>query len=116
MNFIFERDTIIFLKVVLIRILKVVLIFSVMILYFSWCGLLQSSQLPKLTQGEMEGDDKKDVSYESSQAARVAQSLQAHDYVSFSLHILPTQSGLIRKDVIQGGWLLEPLFPLIYEV
>ena len=108
----FERDTITFLNRVLIRILKLVLIFIAMILYFFCCGWLQSSQQPKLTQGETEGDDKKDVSYESSQRARVAQSLQAHDYVRFSLHIIPTQSGLIRKDVIQEGWLIKPLFPL----
>lgn len=47
----------------------------------------QSSQQSKVTQGEGDDDNKKDVSYdqshESSQQARVAQSLQAHDYVSF---------------------------------
>lgn len=53
-------------------------------MYFS--GVTQSSQQSKLT----DGDDKKDVSHsqslKSSQEARVAQSLQAHDYVSVSLH------------------------------
>ncbi|XP_028461384.1 ELM2 and SANT domain-containing protein 1 [Perca flavescens] len=41
---------------------------------------IKSSQQTKMTQGEMDGDENKDVSYESSQRARVAQSLQAHDY------------------------------------
>ncbi|XP_034756448.1 mitotic deacetylase associated SANT domain protein a isoform X1 [Etheostoma cragini] len=41
---------------------------------------IKSSQQTKMTQGEMDGDVNKDVSYESSQRARVAQSLQAHDY------------------------------------
>lgn len=40
----------------------------------------------------MEADDKRDVSeeqiHESSQQARVAQSLQAHDYVSVSRLVL----------------------------
>lgn len=57
---------------------------------FFWHGSLQGSQQSKLTHGETDGDDKKDVSYdqthESSHQARVAQSLQAHDYVSISLH------------------------------
>lgn len=51
-----------------------------MILVSFW---LQSSQQSKLA----DGDDQKEVSsyeqsHESSQQARVAQSLQAHDYVS----------------------------------
>lgn len=50
---------------------------------FFW---LQSSQQSILM------DDKSEVSYdqslESSQQARIARSLQAHDYVSVSLHIL----------------------------
>nr|XP_033504985.1 mitotic deacetylase associated SANT domain protein a isoform X2 [Epinephelus lanceolatus] len=41
---------------------------------------IKSSQQSKLTQGETDGDEKKDPSYESSQQARVARSLQAHDY------------------------------------
>lgn len=51
------------------------------ILVFFCCDSLQSSQQSKLT----DEDDKKDVSHElsheSSHQARVAQSLQAHDYV-----------------------------------
>lgn len=44
--------------------------------------MLQSSQQSKLTQAEADGEDKKTVSYDldSSHQARVAQSLQAHDY------------------------------------
>lgn len=39
-----------------------------------------------MTQGEVSEDDKKDIyDHESNHQARVAQSLQAHDYVSFSL-------------------------------
>lgn len=51
------------------------------ILVFFCSASLQGSQQSKLT----DEDDKKDISYElshdSSQQARVAQSLQAHDYV-----------------------------------
>lgn len=46
----------------------------------------QSSQQSKVTQGEANEDVKKDVyDHESNHQARVAQSLQAHDYVSFLL-------------------------------
>ncbi|XP_026174302.1 mitotic deacetylase associated SANT domain protein a [Mastacembelus armatus] len=52
---------------------------------------IKSSQQSKVTQGEADGDDKKDGSYdqshESSQQARVAQSLQAHDYAGTVLVI-----------------------------
>ncbi|XP_029281405.1 mitotic deacetylase associated SANT domain protein a isoform X2 [Cottoperca gobio] len=47
------------------------------------CDSLQS----KFARRETDGDDKKDVSYESSQQARVAQSLQAHDYAGTVLVI-----------------------------
>ncbi|XP_029352743.1 mitotic deacetylase associated SANT domain protein a [Echeneis naucrates] len=49
---------------------------------------VKGSQQSKLTFGEMDTDDKKDVyEHESSQQARVAQSLQAHDYAGTVLVI-----------------------------
>ncbi|XP_059212600.1 mitotic deacetylase associated SANT domain protein a isoform X3 [Centropristis striata] len=48
---------------------------------------IKSSQQPKPTQGETDAGDKKDVCYESSHQARVAQSLQAHDYAGTVLVI-----------------------------
>ncbi|KAG7222706.1 hypothetical protein INR49_026315 [Caranx melampygus] len=52
---------------------------------------VKSSQQSKLTHGETDADDKKDVSFDqsldSSQRARVAQSLQAHDYAGTVLVI-----------------------------
>lgn len=50
---------------------------------------VKSSQHSKLTQGEADGDEKKESSYDhdSSHQARVAQSLQAHDYAGTVLVI-----------------------------
>ncbi|XP_022063088.2 mitotic deacetylase associated SANT domain protein a isoform X2 [Acanthochromis polyacanthus] len=50
---------------------------------------VKSSQHSKLTQGEADGDEKRESSYDhdSSHQARVAQSLQAHDYAGTVLVI-----------------------------
>ncbi|XP_023270839.1 ELM2 and SANT domain-containing protein 1-like isoform X1 [Seriola lalandi dorsalis] len=49
---------------------------------------VKSSQQSKLTKGETDADDKKDVSYDQSyEQARVARSLQAHDYAGTVLVI-----------------------------
>lgn len=52
---------------------------------------VKTSHQSKVTQGEVDGEDKKDVSHDrihmDSQQARVAQSLQAHDYAGTVLVI-----------------------------
>ena len=50
--------------------------------------MTQSSQNPKLTDGDDKKDVSNDESHENSQQARVARSLQVHDYVSAPLRIL----------------------------
>nr|XP_020497171.1 LOW QUALITY PROTEIN: ELM2 and SANT domain-containing protein 1-like [Labrus bergylta] len=60
---------------------------------------IKSSQQSKLNQGEGDGDDKKTVSYdlESSHQARVAQSLQAHDYAGSMVMI--KEQDAVKKDL-----------------
>lgn len=60
-----------------------ILVFS----FFCWASL-QNSQLAKQTDEDNKGEMNVsyDQSLESSQQARVTQSLQAHDYVRMSLY------------------------------
>lgn len=51
----------------------------------SSCELLQNSQLSKVTDEDDNRDGSSELVLDSSQQARVAQSLQAHDYVRLSL-------------------------------
>ncbi|XP_074472761.1 mitotic deacetylase associated SANT domain protein a isoform X2 [Sebastes fasciatus] len=48
---------------------------------------VKSSQQAKFNQRETVGDDRRDVSYENSNQARIARSLQAHDYAGTVLVI-----------------------------
>lgn len=50
----------------------------------SSCDVLQNSQLSKVTDEDDNRDGSSELGLDSSQQARVAQSLQAHDYVRLS--------------------------------
>lgn len=58
---------------------------------------MQNSQLSKLTEADDHKDGASDRGLDSSHQARVAQSLQAHDYVRMS-HSFPDWSELSNKD------------------
>lgn len=52
--------------------------------FCSSCDVLQNSQLSKVTDEDDNRDGSSELGLDSSQQARVAQSLQAHDYVRLS--------------------------------